>query len=116
VTQAQMFDDCRHVVQSVLCGYNGTILAYGQTGSGKTHTLIVSGTPQRALPATHHAGSSMMPHTGWGCPLAWLLMSSSHLSKLRRLPISLKWAQLDVCIPLLHSVGCAPRCCLLQAT
>ena len=28
------------VVDSVLQGYNGTILAYGQTGTGKTHTMI----------------------------------------------------------------------------
>lgn len=28
------------VVESVLQGYNGTILAYGQTGTGKTHTMI----------------------------------------------------------------------------
>eukprot|EP00756_Hemistasia_phaeocysticola_P013993 Hpha_TRINITY_DN15316_c6_g5::TRINITY_DN15316_c6_g5_i1::g.89996::m.89996/K10396/KIF5; kinesin family member 5 len=28
------------VVESVLQGYNGTILAYGQTGSGKTHTMM----------------------------------------------------------------------------
>ncbi|GAQ78172.1 armadillo repeat-containing kinesin-like protein [Klebsormidium nitens] len=27
------------VVESVLQGYNGTVLAYGQTGTGKTHTL-----------------------------------------------------------------------------
>ena len=28
------------VVESVLNGYNGTILAYGQTSSGKTHTML----------------------------------------------------------------------------
>ena len=27
------------VVESVLSGYNGTIMAYGQTGTGKTFTL-----------------------------------------------------------------------------
>lgn len=26
-------------VQSVLNGYNGTVMAYGQTGTGKTYTL-----------------------------------------------------------------------------
>ena len=26
-------------MQSVLNGYNGTVMAYGQTGTGKTHTL-----------------------------------------------------------------------------
>lgn len=41
-TQGDVFDSCRHIVASVLNGYNGTIMAYGQTGSGKTHTLIVS--------------------------------------------------------------------------
>lgn len=29
----------RPIVNSVLCGYNGTLMAYGQTGTGKTHTL-----------------------------------------------------------------------------
>lgn len=29
----------RPVVESVLEGYNGTIMAYGQTGTGKTYTL-----------------------------------------------------------------------------
>jgi hypothetical protein len=43
-TQGDVFDSCRHIVASVLSGYNGTIMAYGQTGSGKTHTLIVSDT------------------------------------------------------------------------
>jgi kinesin family member 5 len=27
------------IVNSVLVGYNGTLMAYGQTGTGKTHTL-----------------------------------------------------------------------------
>ncbi|EOD35745.1 hypothetical protein EMIHUDRAFT_71030, partial [Emiliania huxleyi CCMP1516] len=31
------------VLESVLQGYNGTILAYGQTGSGKTYTLLNGG-------------------------------------------------------------------------
>ena len=30
---------CCHHLQSVLDGYNGTIMAYGQTGTGKTYTL-----------------------------------------------------------------------------
>lgn len=28
-----------YFLQSVLNGYNGTIMAYGQTGTGKTYTL-----------------------------------------------------------------------------
>lgn len=28
-----------NLLQSVLDGYNGTIMAYGQTGTGKTYTL-----------------------------------------------------------------------------
>ena len=30
---------CNFLHQSVLEGYNGTVMAYGQTGTGKTHTL-----------------------------------------------------------------------------
>eukprot|EP00035_Acanthoeca_spectabilis_P036243 m.38503 g.38503 ORF g.38503 m.38503 type:complete len:960 (-) comp7841_c0_seq1:149-3028(-) len=30
---------CRPLVDSVMRGYNGTLMAYGQTGSGKTHTM-----------------------------------------------------------------------------
>ena len=32
----QVFDDCRDLIQSVVDGYNVSILSYGQTGSGKT--------------------------------------------------------------------------------
>lgn len=30
---------CNFLCQSVLEGYNGTVMAYGQTGTGKTYTL-----------------------------------------------------------------------------
>lgn len=30
---------CNFLHQSVLEGYNGTVMAYGQTGTGKTYTL-----------------------------------------------------------------------------
>lgn len=32
----EVFDDCRDLVQSVVDGYNVSIMSYGQTGSGKT--------------------------------------------------------------------------------
>lgn len=39
-TQQLVYDDAaRPIVDSVLEGYNGTILAYGQTGTGKTYTM-----------------------------------------------------------------------------
>eukprot|EP00746_Dinoflagellata_sp_MGD_P006382 gnl/MRDRNA2_/MRDRNA2_112461_c0_seq1.p1 gnl/MRDRNA2_/MRDRNA2_112461_c0~~gnl/MRDRNA2_/MRDRNA2_112461_c0_seq1.p1 ORF type:complete len:1487 (+),score=300.41 gnl/MRDRNA2_/MRDRNA2_112461_c0_seq1:131-4591(+) len=38
-TQAQVFDDCVDLVQSVFDGFNITIFAYGQTGAGKTWTM-----------------------------------------------------------------------------
>lgn len=39
-TQAEIYEkSVSPIVDSVLNGYNGTILAYGQTGSGKTHTM-----------------------------------------------------------------------------
>ncbi|XP_024945800.1 kinesin-like protein KIF6 isoform X1 [Cephus cinctus] len=38
--QQEIFENvARPVVDSVLCGYNGTIFAYGQTGSGKTYSI-----------------------------------------------------------------------------
>ncbi|CAK0891463.1 unnamed protein product, partial [Prorocentrum cordatum] len=45
-TQAQVFQDCRELVQSALDGFNVTIFAYGQTGAGKTFTM--AGTPSNA--------------------------------------------------------------------
>eukprot|EP00036_Acanthoecidae_sp_10tr_P011999 CAMPEP_0182916904 /NCGR_PEP_ID=MMETSP0105_2-20130417/1205_1 /TAXON_ID=81532 ORGANISM="Acanthoeca-like sp., Strain 10tr" /NCGR_SAMPLE_ID=MMETSP0105_2 /ASSEMBLY_ACC=CAM_ASM_000205 /LENGTH=938 /DNA_ID=CAMNT_0025053873 /DNA_START=81 /DNA_END=2897 /DNA_ORIENTATION=- len=40
VTQQEVYDEaCRPLVDSVIRGYNGTLMAYGQTGSGKTHTM-----------------------------------------------------------------------------
>merc|ERR1719473_1759888 len=44
-TQAQVFDECRDLVQSVLDGYNITIFAYGQTGAGKTFTMMGADDP-----------------------------------------------------------------------
>jgi len=39
-SQRRMYEEfCMPVVESVLKGYNGTVMAYGQTGTGKTHTL-----------------------------------------------------------------------------
>ena len=39
-TQEDLFDSCsKPIVDSVLGGYNGTILAYGPTNSGKTYTM-----------------------------------------------------------------------------
>ena len=41
ITQKEVFNKlAKPVVDSVLEGYNGTILAYGQSGTGKTHTMI----------------------------------------------------------------------------
>jgi len=38
-TQAEIFEDVKDLVISVLDGYNVCIFAYGQTGSGKTFTM-----------------------------------------------------------------------------
>ncbi|EMC98913.1 hypothetical protein BAUCODRAFT_65749 [Baudoinia panamericana UAMH 10762] len=35
----QVFADCRDLIQSVVDGYNVSILSYGQTGSGKTYGM-----------------------------------------------------------------------------
>jgi hypothetical protein len=65
-SQHDVFDDCRHVVASVLAGYNGTIMAYGQTGSGKTHTLIVS---MLFSAAGAHAAASCMDRGTCATPM-----------------------------------------------
>ena len=44
----QVFDDCQDLIQSVVDGYNVSILSYGQTGSGKTFGM--SG-PQGIIPS-----------------------------------------------------------------
>jgi len=39
-TQKEIYEDgAKNIIDSVLSGYNGTIIAYGQTGSGKTYTM-----------------------------------------------------------------------------
>lgn len=43
-TSEQIYADiCKPIVNSIIAGYNGTILMYGQTTSGKTYTML--GTP-----------------------------------------------------------------------
>ena len=43
-TQEEIFDTvAKHMIDTFLDGYNGTIFAYGQTSSGKTHTIEGSG-------------------------------------------------------------------------
>ncbi|KAM4821268.1 kinesin-like protein KIF15 [Thomomys bottae] len=40
-TQESVFSTvAKGIVESCMCGYNGTIFAYGQTGSGKTFTMM----------------------------------------------------------------------------
>lgn len=39
-SQADIYDEVfRPLVESVISGFNGTIIAYGQTGAGKTYTM-----------------------------------------------------------------------------
>ncbi|KAL2486613.1 Kinesin (KAR3 subfamily) [Abeliophyllum distichum] len=42
VTQEDVFEDTKYLVQSAVDGYNVCIFAYGQTGSGKTFTIYGS--------------------------------------------------------------------------
>ncbi|XP_044741165.1 kinesin-like protein KIF3A [Chrysoperla carnea] len=46
-TQMEIYSETtRNIVDSVIDGYNGTILAYGQTGTGKTYTMSGDTTPE----------------------------------------------------------------------
>ena len=38
-SQEDIFEDCKHLMESAIAGYNVCIFAYGQTGSGKTYTM-----------------------------------------------------------------------------
>lgn len=51
-TQAEVFGECRSLVQSAFDGYNVTIFSYGQTGAGKTWTLYGSGEQPGISPRT----------------------------------------------------------------
>ena len=53
-TQEALYQQCmKPIIDSVLEGYNATVLAYGQTGSGKTHTM---GTAEAAADVGEGAG------------------------------------------------------------
>ncbi len=39
-SQSDVFKDTKHLIMSVVDGYNVCIFAYGQTGAGKVNTLI----------------------------------------------------------------------------
>jgi kinesin family protein C2/C3 len=39
-SQAEVFEECRDLVESAVDGHNVTIFAYGQTGAGKTYTML----------------------------------------------------------------------------
>lgn len=51
-SQAEVYSECRSLVQSALDGYNVTIFSYGQTGAGKTWTLYGSGKEPGISPRT----------------------------------------------------------------
>ena len=56
-SQEEIFDEVgAPLIESVLDGYNGTILAYGQTGGGKTYTM--EGKPKTTAGKAADASSS----------------------------------------------------------
>ena len=50
-TQQSVFASVRPLVESVINGYNATVMAYGSTGSGKTHTIMGVGGLEAAMAA-----------------------------------------------------------------
>ena len=63
VTQEQIFEDSKRLIQSAVDGYNVCIFAYGQTGSGKTYTMYGSkekpGITPRAIDELYHILAQM---------------------------------------------------------
>ncbi|KAG7383000.1 hypothetical protein PHYPSEUDO_004179 [Phytophthora pseudosyringae] len=55
ISQVQVFEDTKNLLQSAVDGYNVCIFAYGQTGSGKTFTMTgVENDPGLSPRAIHH--------------------------------------------------------------
>lgn len=40
-SQESVYEAAKPIINSVIDGFNGTILSYGQTGSGKTYTMVI---------------------------------------------------------------------------
>jgi len=63
VSQDQIFEDTKRLIQSAIDGYNVCIFAYGQTGSGKTYTMYGTkerpGITPRAIEEVYHVLSQM---------------------------------------------------------
>lgn len=54
----QIFNEVKEVIDSVMAGFNGTIMAYGQTSAGKSHTMegiLNDATHQGVLPRCIHS-------------------------------------------------------------
>eukprot|EP01041_Mallomonas_annulata_P007974 gene7974-16322_t len=62
-TQVDVFKDTKHLVMSVIDGYNVCIFAYGQTGSGKTYTMMGSADIANCVSAdgTFEASAGVLP-------------------------------------------------------
>lgn len=62
-TQEDVFKDTKHLMMSVVDGYNVCIFAYGQTGSGKTYTMMGSADIANCVQpnGTFDANAGIMP-------------------------------------------------------
>ncbi|XP_029847706.4 carboxy-terminal kinesin 2 [Ixodes scapularis] len=88
-TQAEVYEEVAHVVQSALDGYNVCIFAYGQTGSGKTFTM--EGPPDLDLGCPNDSQLGLIPRA-----LQQVFMSAQELQNTHQWEFTMVASYLEI--------------------
>ncbi|KAM7306076.1 carboxy-terminal kinesin 2-like isoform X2, partial [Ixodes scapularis] len=88
-TQAEVYEEVAHVVQSALDGYNVCIFAYGQTGSGKTFTM--EGPPELDLGSPNDSQLGLIPRA-----LQQVFMSAQKLQRTQHWEFTMVASYLEI--------------------